>query len=161
MRITVKRIIHPKYVDKACSFTINKDVHPNHGKLYLAEHSPIRCALFWVEMKNIYTFVSVHFVRHKFGVEHFCKSNREDRSSYTGDKGRLTPINHAMLINAQALINMSRKRLCSKSHKSTREVMLKIKEGVAKVDPALAEHMVPDCIYRGRCCEMKTCKPKS
>lgn len=157
MNISVKELVGKEYVDKACSFTVNKEVHPSLAKLYKAEHSPIRCKIFWIEMIGIPTFASVHFVRHNVGVSHFVKSNREDRSSFTGDLGRETPVNHAMLINAQELINISRKRLCNQSHVVTKKIMRYIREAIRDIDPDLADRMIPDCIYRGECCEIKPC----
>jgi hypothetical protein len=62
-----------------------------------------------------------------------------------------------MLINAQALINMARKRLCNKSHIATIEVMKEIKKQVNYRDPELADRLVPDCIYRGSCPELVPC----
>lgn len=157
MIVTAVKLIGKEYLDKACSFTANKEVHPNLYKMYRCEHSPIRTQMFWIEMLNIKTFISVHLVRHKHGVEHFVKSNRNDRTSYTGDLGRNQPLNHAMLINAQALINMARKRLCSNAHPETYVVMSMIKNAIRKVDLELAECMVPDCEYRNGCYELKSC----
>ena len=59
--------------------------------------------------------------------------------------------------NAQALINMSRKRLCSQASIETREVMEAIKKEVEKKDPIMAEVMVKECVYRGYCPEMWSC----
>ena len=71
---------------------------------------------------------------------------------------RWVPVNHAMLINAQALINMARKRLCHKAHPETRILMEHIKDSMAHVDPELAKHMVPECVYRGGVChELRPC----
>jgi hypothetical protein len=124
----------------------------------LSEHSPIRTQIFWIEMYDIPTFVSVHFVRHKHGIEHFVKSNRDDRSSYTGDLGRNQPVNHAALCNAQSLINMARKRLCKKSHPETQKLMQLIVDKIKEVDPLLFPFLIPDCKYRGKCCEITPCK---
>jgi len=157
VNVTVTRITVKYLADKACSFTANREVHPDLGKLYKAEHSPIRTQMFWVEMTGIPTFCSVHLVRHKFGVEHFVKSNREDLPGFTGDGGRMQPVNHAMLLNAQALINMARKRLCRKTHAITRDIMKLICLGVLEVDPDLYPCLVPECEYRGKCHEMKPC----
>lgn len=157
MQITVSKLTDKKLFDKACSFTFGSPTSPDMGKMYSAEHSPIRAQLFWIEMYDIPTFVSVHMVRHSIGVSHFVKSNREDRPGYTGDIGRMQPVNHAMLINAQALINISRKRLCHKTHEKTIEVTQAIKDAIKEIDPELAACMVPDCVYRGKCCEMKPC----
>lgn len=59
--------------------------------------------------------------------------------------------------NAQALINMSRKRLCNQAHPETRQVMEEIKKEVSKRDEFLAEVMVRECVYRGYCPEVKSC----
>lgn len=157
MKITVSKLTLHKLMYEACAATTGGRV-PNIDpyRLYKSEHSPIRTQIFWVEMRGIPTFVSVHFVRHKVGVEHFVKSNRPDRG---GDEeaNRMTPVDHSMLINAQALISMARKRLCQKASRETRDVMLSILTGVEKVDESLARAMVPDCEYRGACWELRTC----
>lgn len=157
MQISVYRLTSQEYAAKACSFTINKGLsHVDMFKLAKSEHSPLRTQMFWIEMYDIPTFVSVHLVRHKIGVEHYVKSNREDRGG-DAEVNRFTPINHAMFINAQALINMSRKRLCNKASKETQDVW---KEIVRQLPDWLKECCVPDCIYRGKCNEFKTCGEK-
>lgn len=158
MKITVKKITNERLMRAACGFTTAAESRMSLEKIYQCEHSPLRTQLFWVEMVDIPTFVSVHLVRHKIGVEHYVKSNRTDRASHTGDLGRMQPVNHAMLINAQALINMARKRLCKKASPETQEVMAAIKRKITAVDPALAARLVPDCVYRGRCHELKPCR---
>ena len=63
-----------------------------------------------------------------------------------------------MSANAQALINISRKRLCNCASKETREAWLQVKEAIRSIDPIMAEKMVPDCLYRGFCPEfMNSC----
>lgn len=158
MRIEVTKLTDVELARKACAFTAGKETSKiTLDKLYDCEHSPIRCMLFWIEMYDIPSFVSVHFVRHKIGVEHYVKSLRDDRCG-TGDETRNSPVNHAMLINAQALINMARKRLCGKAHKETQRVMQEIFRGVYEADPYLADYMVPECEYRGGVChELVSC----
>lgn len=155
--VTADKLTGIDLLREACSFTSNAESKMSLKKIYKCEHSPLRTQLFVVRMTMIPTFVSVHLVRHKHGVEHFVKSNREDLPGYSGDLGRLTPVNHMMLLNAQALINMARKRLCRKAHRLTTEVMGMISQAVAQVDPDLAFYMVPECIYRRHCPEIKTC----
>ena len=158
MEVKVTKLTLYKLMNEACAATTGGLV-PNIDpyRLYKSEHSPIRTQFFWVEMRDIPTFVSVHLVRHKIGVEHFVKSNRPDRGG-DADANRMTPVNHCMLINAQALISMARKRLCNKASKETRDVMYEIRDQVAIDDDALARAMVPDCIYRHECHELKPCK---
>jgi hypothetical protein len=157
MQIIVKKITNSDLMRKACSYTINAESKMSLNTIYKCEHSPMRTQMFTVEMIDIPTFVSVHFVRHKHGVEHFVKSNREDRIGAIEDIGRMTPVNHLMLCNAQALINMARKRLCFKAHADTVAVMTKIKSEIVSVDSDLWNYMVPECVYRQGCNEIKTC----
>lgn len=156
-KVVVTKITDKNLLDKACSFTVDKEVNvKNMVKMYKSEHSPIRTQMFCVELYNIPSFVSTHFVRHKVGVEHYVKSLREDRCG-TGTEDRWSPVNHMMVLNAQALINMARKRLCSQASHETMKVMGGIRERVQSVDDALAQCMLPDCQYRGGCYEFKTC----
>lgn len=127
-------------------------------KLILSEHSPIRRLTFywrWVDLKY---WVSVHFVRHKHGIEHWVKTQRTDRTGIDrNDIPQGASVNHACEANAQALINISRKRLCSCASPETREAWQKVKDEVAKYEPELASCMVKECIYRGFCPEMFGC----
>ena len=91
-------------------------------------------------------------------MEHFITTQRTDRTGINRnelEQGAL--VNHAIEANAQSLINISRKRLCSCASKETREAWQKVKDEVAKVEPELASCMVPECIYRGFCPEMFGC----
>ena len=159
--LVTARAIDPDWlVNRACEMTMHgQKSSVSLSKLYKAEHSPIRCKLFWIEMKGIPSFVSVHLVRHKHGVEHYVQSMRDDLFA---DKDEVvtrdTPVNHGMLINAQALITMSRKRLCYKAHAKTVGVMIKIRTAISAIDEELGDFMVPECIYRGNNChELKEC----
>lgn len=73
---------------------------------------------------------------------------------------RNTPVNHGMLVNAQALIQISRKRLCLKSHKKTVAVWTKLRKAIKEIDQDLHDFMVPECVYRnGFCPELRECGP--
>ena len=156
MQITVEKITGIDLMRRACEATTGKPSNMSLDAIYRCEHSPIRTQLFWVEMRDIPTFVSVHLVRHNIGVTHFVSSNRDDRGG-NAEADRNTPVNHSMLINAQALINMARKRLCGKASVETRDVMYDIRSSIHEVDPDLASYMVPECLYRGGCHELKPC----
>jgi len=64
-------------------------------------------------------------------------------------------------MNPQSLINVSRKRLCQKADPVTRRIWEAVREAIAvHKDPyiaAIAQVMVPDCEYRGRCNELRPC----
>lgn len=125
------------------------------NKILNAEHSPIRTLMVTLVMWQIPYFVSVHLVRHKFGVEHYVKSQRSnpDRGAERQD----ALVNHVMDMNVLALINMSRKRLCFKADPVTRSVMESIKSEIEKQDPLLSSFMMPECLYRNGCHEFQSC----
>ena len=161
MRIEARSLTPQQYIYQALAFTTHnpgKLPEIDLKKLYLSEHSPIRVRDFWIEMWKIPTSVAYQLRTHKNGVEHYIESFRSDRGGPPRDEATLAaPRNHAMKINAQALINMARARLCRKAEKETREVMEAIKAAIAEIDPDLAACMVPNCEYRGKCYELKPC----
>ena len=151
---------------KRCTFnTVGKDTTkgPTEDwmkRLVEAEHSPIRELWFGIKMTIPY-WVSVHFVRHHIGVNHYVQTQRDDRTSDTvsrNDKPQGEMVSHIMSINAQELINMSHKRLCLQASPETREVMQAIVKEVINVAPYMRDVLVPLCKYRnGKCTEMFPC----
>ena len=130
------------------------------GKMLLAEHSPIRLVEFDISIENIKQWISVHLVRHWLGFIPFVHSQREDRRELNCSRddlpqGSLNDMN--ISANAQALINVSRKRLCNQASKETRETWQKVHESIREIDPIMASKMVPECIYRGFCPELNSC----
>lgn len=140
------------WMKKAFNSTVRFESKVKARDAYKMEHSPIREQEFWIEMKNIPSFVSVHFVRHNVGVNHYVLSNRDDRGG-SNKEDRWTPVNHNMKINAEALINLARKRLCLKSHKETVNIMNIIKQEIKKVDRDLYDFLAPNCVYRNGLCK--------
>ena len=71
---------------------------------------------------------------------------------------RLAPTDLAALMNAEAIINMSRKRLCAKASKETREIWENVVALIEEVDPDLAKHCIKPCVAScGLCREPKGC----
>lgn len=67
-------------------------------------------------------------------------------------------VNHECEGNAQAIINISRKRLCNCASPETREAWkLFLDEVVKPNEPELYSVCVKECIYRGFCPEFKSC----
>lgn len=129
-------------------------------RLIEAEHSPIRTLNFCIKMIDIPYYVSVHFVRHKFGVEHFVTTQRNDRqANYDRRKApQDSPVTHIMYLNAQALISIAHKRLCHQASLETRQVMEQIVQEVLKTNPEFKSVLVPQCAYRGgKCTEFNCC----
>lgn len=124
-------------------------------KMLTCRHSPIRTLMFTIRLEIPY-YVSTHFVRHKHGVEHFVVSQRNDRQGLY-DR-RLAPqgavVTHIMDINAEALLNMAHKRLCSQADPTTRYVMARICLAVEKVAPEFKGFLKPQCKVLGFCPEV-------
>lgn len=152
-------------IKNATMTTINKSTgkYPDSEwkrKLLLSEHSPIRkLKVGWV-WEDIMSWVSVHFVRHKTGIEHFVSSKRSDRNGIPREElSQCELVNHECDANAQALIFMSRKRLCHCASTETRQAMVKLLDDiVAPIEPELRSVCVKECVYRnGFCPEMFSC----
>lgn len=129
-------------------------------RMLLCEHSPIRLVEYDVKIEGIKQWVTVHIVRHWLGFIPFVHSQRDDRRKLDCSRDDLPQgnLNDMMFsANAQALINVSRKRLCSCAHKETVKAWKQVKEAVRLVDPIMAEKMVRECVYRGFCPERKCC----
>lgn len=128
-------------------------------KKYLkSEHSPIRYLQFIIRMQIPYCD-SVCFCRHKLGVEHFVQSQRNDRQDkfdrYQEPQGHL--VSHVMVVNAQELMFMARKRLCHMASKNCRKIMQMIRMAVLKTNPEFEDVLVPQCEYLHSCPEFKPC----
>jgi hypothetical protein len=161
MKIIITKLTSQDLISKAMSYTSDSEVKLSDrvvNQMYDSQHSPIRTQIYMVEMLDIPTFVSVHFVRHSIGITHYVKSNRFDRSNVNEVADRNTLVNHMMLLNAESLINIARKRLCFKASDETREVMEAIVLELNKQNDILANYLMPECWYRGgECHEQKGC----
>jgi hypothetical protein len=153
-----------KDVKNACRTTINKkenDVEPSHiwkRKILLAEHSPIRHISISARWYDLPYWVSTHITRHKFGVEHFVRTQRADRTGIARNElSQGSLVEHEILVDVQALINISRRRLCKLASIETREAWTALLSEVNILEPEIFGVCVPECVYRGRCTEFKTC----
>lgn len=155
MEVTVTRVTPDWLPNRLASYTVDSECKASDRYWIEHNHSPVRGIEYLVEMKSIYTKSSVHMVRHKIAVEHFVKTNRSDRGG-EGDEAinRLTPVNHAMLLNAESLINMSYRRLCYMAESSTVALMTRVRK---KCPEELQAEMVPACARLGYCPEAKEC----
>ena len=127
-------------------------------KILLAEHSPIRLLILNWKWSNLKSWVSVHFVRHKIGIEHFVKTQRTDRTGIPRDRASQdTFVDHECVGNAQSIINISRKRLCTCASPETRIAWKEFLESLKDREPELYGVCVRECIYRGFCPELSPC----
>lgn len=149
-------------VKNACRNTVNKehtDANPSSEfktQLLISEHSPIRLIIVdWV-WKNIKSWISVHWSRHKW--ECFISTQRTDRTGIDRDlepQGAL--VTFEGVANAQNLIDTMRKRLCFKASKETRELAEDLKITTRYTEPEMSNVFVPNCVYRCGCPEFKEC----
>lgn len=132
-------------------------------KILLAEHSPIRLLEYDFTWEEIKQWVTAHFVRHHEGCEKFVHSQRTDVNKDLAGLDRDTFLQGMlndmdMVCNAQAFINISRKRLCKGcASKETRNAWELVIAYLQEVDAILASKCVPECVYRGFCPEFDRC----
>ena len=124
-----------------------------------ARHSPIRVMNFAFLIENIPSNTATHFARHVHAVP-FVSSLRNDRQDrMNGDEApRNTPVDMIFFCNAEELMTVANKRLCSKASAKTREVASMMCIEAVKVMPELAGFLVPSCVYHGGVChELESC----
>lgn len=151
-------------------------------KILLAEHSPIRLLEYDFTIENIRQWTTTHLVRHHEGCEKFVHTQRQDindeiekitakvievlaDAGITNDGWRERDYlfqgqgnDMDMTCNAQAFINISRKRLCKGcASPETRQAWEIVIAMLKEFDPILAEKCVPECLYRGFCPETDRC----
>ena len=125
--------------------------------ILISEHSPIRDIIIkwrWINMPH---WVTVHWVRHKW--EKFVRTQRTDRTGI--ERGKLPQDEPQTFIgeaNTQHLIDTMRKRLCYMASPETRIYAEDLKASLQRKEPEIAEVLVPNCIYRCGCPEMKGCR---
>lgn len=152
-------------VKNAAMTTIGKDSGQSPSsdwkrKMLKCEHSPIRKITVSAKWYDIKSWVSVHFARHKIGIEHWVKSQRPDRQDNKNnrdDAPQSALVDHEFDVNFQAIINISRKRLCSGAMPETRDAWIEFLTELKKYEPELVDVCVGECVYRGHCPEYKSC----
>ena len=126
-------------------------------RILRARHSPIRYLRYSFYFEGIPSWVSVHLVRHVH-AQPYVKSQRNDRQSdYDRTKApQDTPVNMIYDVNAEELMVIANKRLCSQASKETQAVVREMCKLAEEVTPELKGLLVPMCEY-GRCNEMYPC----
>ena len=145
----------------------------------MAEHSPIKLVEYTISFKDLRQWVGVHLLRHPF-VLPFIHTQRVDKReldeyvdkvmSILSDEVKNDPSfnkrdylfqgqtnDQDFVVNAQTLINISKKRLCNCASKETRDAWKAVQDAIREFDPVMASFMVPNCVYRGFCPEKDSC----
>lgn len=131
-------------------------------KVLISEHSPIRLGRIKWRWEGIKSWISVHFARHWLGWDKFVSTQRTDRTGVDRDSARQdTLVNMDIEANPQALINVSKVRLCYQASNETREYMEGLKTAIYDIgEKELSDVLVPSCIYRAGCPEFNMCKER-
>ena len=161
MNVTAKIISNWDNALSAARFTVGKPtpegkMPSNEWKhqMCASEHSPLREVVYRVECYDIPRRAMSHLVRHHEGIEKYVETSRPDRNP-NADPDK---VNVAFTINAQALIQISRSRLCNKAWHETKTIWEWIIEEISKIDPIVTQYCVRNCIYRlGICPETPSC----
>lgn len=125
-------------------------------KIIIAEHSPIRDISFRWIWPNIKYWIAMHWKTHHW--ESRVSTQRSDRTGIPRDKlPQDAPVTFTGEANAQALIDTMRKRLCYQASPETREYAEDLKSTIMEKEPEIGAALVPNCVYRCGCPEMKTC----
>lgn len=157
--------INWKKIKSACMTTISKeagDKEPSSEwkrKLLLCEHSPIRRGTISWKFDEIPYCISTHFVRHHEGVEKWVSTSRADRTEIKdrSERSQMDIVQMEMEANIQALINISRKRLCNCADPLTRKYWRAVLEAIKEYDEDIYWACVPECVRCGGCPEYKPC----
>jgi len=166
VEITVRELTQNQEVLNRCRTTVWKDGLDKEPSvtfmedIYKSEHSPIRDKWFSVEIRGIPYWLSTHFVRHSIGYTPYVSTQRDDRIDYAGsrdDRKQGELVNMDITLNAQAFINVSKKRICGQAHPEAQAVWIAILNELKKVDEPLCNNCVPECVYSGFCREKFPC----
>ena len=124
-----------------------------------ARHSPIRVLNFAFLIEGIPSNTATHLVRHVHAVP-FVSSLRNDRQDkMDGDAARRdTPVDMIFYCNAEELMTVANKRLCSRAARRTQEVAQMMCDAAAEALPEILSELVPICVYHGGVChELESC----
>lgn len=153
-----------KKIKSACMTTISKDAGNKEPsdlwkrKLLLCEHSPVRRGTVSWKWPEIPYAISTHFARHHEGCEKFVATERTDRTGVPREeRSQMNPVMMEMDANIQALINISKKRMCTGADPTTRLYWKAVWEAIREYDENIAWAMVPECIRDGGCPEYQPC----
>ena len=124
-----------------------------------ARHSPIRVLNFAFLIEDIPSNIATHLTRHVHAVP-FVSSLRNDRQNrMDGDTApRNTPVNMILYCNAEELMTIANKRLCTQASAMTRHAVKLMCDAATEKLPELEGYLVPACIWHGNTChEINSC----
>lgn len=125
-------------------------------KILIAEHSPIRDLSVRFRWRGIKYWIAMHWKTHHW--ESKVSTQRSDRTGVPRDKlPQDALLDFTGEMNVQAAIDTMRKRLCRQASPETRRYAEDFKRTLHDVEPEISDVLVPNCVYRCGCPEMKRC----
>lgn len=166
MRIEITKVTSWTDVLNAARFTQRKE--PKSGepsikwkkKIIKAEHSPLRCLMFNIDMYDIPYYTAMHFRTHKLVHLPVVSTSRPDidgNQKPRSEQKKDEPVNMRLMLDAQEIIAISRVRLCNKAELETRKIWNEVITKLKKTEPELAAACVPQCLSKSYCPEFKSC----
>ena len=128
-----------------------------------ARHSPIRHLWYGFMIEDIPSNIATHLARHVHAQPYISTLRNDRQNVMDGDLApRNTPVDMILDVNAEELMVIANKRLCSKAAPKTREVVQEMCRLAEEATPEFAGLLVPACMYNGGIChEMKPCGRKN
>ena len=127
-------------------------------RLVKSQHSPLRFRQYYIEFDCPY-WVAMHLRTHWVGVTAMdisatvIVSSRTDITKVARDPERIVTVFTVM--NAQAVLNISKARLCTKASPETVKVWEDILAELYLLDPTVIDHCETSC---SDCTEFKPCE---
>lgn len=167
MKVTFERLVGPEYMLPAMRVTQAKDMYTNSLptaetwiKMLLSEHSSDRSVVYRFYCEDVPYYTHVHIIRHHMGFQPHVMSQRSEEKREDLPQGSL--VNMLFDANAQAIINIARKRLCYKADKTAQDLVEKMKCALVydgdKYDQILGKVLMRPCSwFPGYCAEPHPC----
>jgi hypothetical protein len=173
MKVTHERLVGPEFMVPAMRVTRGKDMYtkklPSLDAWYtmlISEHSSHRAVKYRIYVEDIPFYTHVHLVRHHVGFEPHVYSQRDDNgiqeTTPRDDYPQGTLISMFFDANVQAILNISRKRLCHKAHRTAQQFVQKLKYSLIYTgddyDKMLGKLLLQPCSwFPGICQEPEPC----
>ena len=118
-----------------------------------ARHSPIRRLRFSFLIEDVPSWVSVHLCRH-IHAQPYVRSQRNDRQDkYDRNKApQDAPVNMIWDMNAEELMTVAAKRLCSMASAETQAVVWQMCQQVISACPEFENMLKPMCEWQNGIC---------
>lgn len=125
-------------------------------RILIAEHEPIR--EIWIKWRwaSIKYWIAMHWKTHIWPSR--VNTQRSDRTGVPRDElPQGKPVDFTGIANLQHLIDTMRKRLCHQADPETRAYAEDLKEALDLEQTEISDALVPNCVYRGGCPEIRNC----